>query len=466
MGIFQKIRDGLKKTRDSVIKGLRRMLGSFTKIDEELFEQLEETMIMGDMGADTAIQICDQLRDMVKERGITNPNDIMGLIQEITTGMLGEDEGLDLSTKPSVILVIGVNGAGKTTTIGKLCHQFKNEGRRVLVAAADTFRAAAIDQLQVWTDRSETELVRHAEGSDPAAVVFDAITAAKARGCDVVICDTAGRLHNKKNLMQELAKINRIIDREAEGCAKECLLVLDATTGQNAVNQARLFQEVAPITGIVLTKLDGTAKGGIVISIKNELGIPVKLIGVGEGIDDLQPFEARSFIDALFERDSDIADDAEKTDRQDMDDDTSEYDEEYADDLTEETVDDTAEDAVDTFEDVTEETVEEVTEDVVDTVEEAEENTVETVEETVEDVAEAIEETTETAVETVENYVETVEDAMEPAEDAVETVEEVAEEAGESVEDVTEEETAESEEPEEKPEKKKKGFFSFFKRKK
>lgn len=466
MGIFQKIRDGLKKTRDSVIKGLRRMLGSFTKIDEELFEQLEETMIMGDMGADTAIQICDQLRDMVKERGITNPNDIMGLIQEITTGMLGEDEGLDLSTKPSVILVIGVNGAGKTTTIGKLCHQFKNEGRRVLVAAADTFRAAAIDQLQVWTDRSETELVRHAEGSDPAAVVFDAITAAKARGCDVVICDTAGRLHNKKNLMQELAKINRIIDREAEGCAKECLLVLDATTGQNAVNQARLFQEVAPITGIVLTKLDGTAKGGIVISIKNELGIPVKLIGVGEGIDDLQPFEARSFIDALFERDSDIADDAEKTDRQDMDDDTSEYDEEYADDLTEETVDDTAEDAVDTFEDVTEETVEEVTEDVVDTVEEAEENTVETVEETVEDVAEAIEETTETAVETVENYVETVEDAMEPAEDAVETVEEVAEEAGESVEDVTEEEPAESEELDEKPEKKKKGFFSFFKRKK
>lgn len=466
MGIFQKIRDGLKKTRDSVIKGLRRMLGSFTKIDEELFEQLEETMIMGDMGADTAIQICDQLRDMVKERGITNPNDIMGLIQEITTGMLGEDEGLDLSTKPSVILVIGVNGAGKTTTIGKLCHQFKNEGRRVLVAAADTFRAAAIDQLQVWTDRSETELVRHAEGSDPAAVVFDAITAAKARGCDVVICDTAGRLHNKKNLMQELAKINRIIDREAEGCAKECLLVLDATTGQNAVNQARLFQEVAPITGIVLTKLDGTAKGGIVISIKNELGIPVKLIGVGEGIDDLQPFEARSFIDALFERDSDIADDAEKTDRQDMDDDTSEYDEEYADDLTEETVDDTAEDAVDTFEDVTEETVEEVTEDVVDTVEEAEENTVETVEETVEDVAEAIEETTETAVETVENYVETVEDAMEPAEDTVETVEEVAEEAGESVEDVTEEEPAESEELDEKPEKKKKGFFSFFKRKK
>ena len=265
-------------------------------------------MIMGDMGAETAVQICDTLRDRVKERGITDPNDIMGLIQEIIAEMLGEDEGLDLSTKPTVILVIGVNGAGKTTTIGKLCHQMKEEGRRVLVAAADTFRAAAIDQLQVWTDRSGVELVRHAEGSDPAAVVFDAVTAAKARGCDVVICDTAGRLHNKKNLMQELAKINRVIDREAEGCARECLLVLDATTGQNAVNQARLFQEVAPITGIVLTKLDGTAKGGIVISIRNELGIPVKLIGVGEGIDDLQPFEAKSFIDALFDQDAESAD--------------------------------------------------------------------------------------------------------------------------------------------------------------
>jgi len=304
MGLFTKIRDGLRKTRDSVIKGMQRLLHSFTKIDEELFEQLEETMIMGDMGAETAMQICDILRDRVKERGITDPNDIMGLIQEIVAEMMGEDTPLDLSTKPSVILVIGVNGAGKTTTIGKLCHQLKNEGKQVLVAAADTFRAAAIDQLAVWTDRAGVSLVRHAEGSDPAAVVYDAVVAAKARGCDVVICDTAGRLHNKKNLMQELAKINRIIDREAEGCAKECLLVLDATTGQNAVNQARLFQEVAPITGIVLTKLDGTAKGGIVISICNELKIPVKLIGVGESIDDLQPFDSKSFIDALFDTDT------------------------------------------------------------------------------------------------------------------------------------------------------------------
>lgn len=304
MGLFTKIRDGLRKTRDSVIKGMQRLVHSFTKIDEELFEQLEETMIMGDMGAETAMQICDILRDRVKERGITDPNDIMGLIQEIVAEMMGEDTPLDLSTKPSVILVIGVNGAGKTTTIGKLCHQLKNEGKQVLVAAADTFRAAAIDQLSVWTDRAGVSLVRHAEGSDPAAVVYDAVVAAKARGCDVVICDTAGRLHNKKNLMQELAKINRIIDREAEGCAKECLLVLDATTGQNAVNQARLFQEVAPITGIVLTKLDGTAKGGIVISICNELKIPVKLIGVGESIDDLQPFDSKSFIDALFDTDT------------------------------------------------------------------------------------------------------------------------------------------------------------------
>lgn len=303
MGFFSKIKESLKKTRDSVMRGMRKLLGTFTKIDEDLFEQLEETMIMGDMGVETAEEICQQLRKMVKERGITDPNQIMDLMHEIISDMMGEDQPLDLSTTPSVVLVIGVNGAGKTTTIGKMCYQYRNEGKRVLVAAADTFRAAAIDQLAVWTDRAGVELVRHAEGSDPAAVVFDALTAAKARNCDVVICDTAGRLHNKKNLMQELAKINRVIDREAEGCAKECLLVLDATTGQNAVSQARLFQEVAPITGIVLTKLDGTAKGGIVISIHNELGIPVKLIGVGEKIEDLQPFQSKNFVDALFERD-------------------------------------------------------------------------------------------------------------------------------------------------------------------
>ena len=300
-GFFEKIRDGLRKTKDSVIAKMQLVLNAFTKIDEDLFDQLEETMIMGDMGAETSIEICDQLRKRVKERGITDPKQIMGLIQEIIGEMLGEDQTLQLQTKPSVIMVIGVNGAGKTTTIGKLCHQLKEDGKKVIVAAADTFRAAAIDQLEVWTDRAGVELVKHAEGSDPAAGVYDAIEAAKARNCDVLICDTAGRLHNKKNLMQELAKINRIIENKAAGCDKEILLVLDATTGQNAVNQARLFKEVADITGIVLTKLDGTAKGGIIVSIKNELEIPVKLIGVGEKIDDLQPFHARDFVNALFE---------------------------------------------------------------------------------------------------------------------------------------------------------------------
>ena len=479
MGIIQKIRDGLKKTRDSLMKGLRRMLGTFTKIDEDLFEQLEETMIMGDMGAETAVQICDELRDMVKERGITDPNDIMGLIQEITTGMLGEDEGLDLSTKPSVILVIGVNGAGKTTTIGKLCHQFKNDGKRVLVAAADTFRAAAIDQLQVWTDRSGTELVRHAEGSDPAAVVFDAITAAKARGCDVVICDTAGRLHNKKNLMQELAKINRIIDREAEGCAKECLLVLDATTGQNAVNQARLFQEVAPITGIVLTKLDGTAKGGIVISIKNELGIPVKLIGVGEGIDDLQPFEAKSFIDALFDREieasaadaedapADEAADAEEAFGDIPEENTVEISgepEDIADVKPEETAEIAAEPEQTDYEPAGE--TDAVTENVIADsvpvspyVTEAIQTVTMTVDDTADDLAETVTETVENAAE------QSAETLTEAADEITEGAEEITEEAAAEVTEAAEE-IAEAAGEAAEPEKKKKGFFSFFKRKK
>ena len=304
MGFFSKIKEGLRKTKDSMVKKMQRVVNSFTRIDEELFEQLEETMIMSDMGVETSVGICEELRKRIKERGITDPSLIMELIQEIVTEMMGDDTELDLSSKPSVIMVIGVNGAGKTTTIGKMCHQFKDDGKKVIVAAADTFRAAAIDQLQVWTDRSGVDLVKHSEGSDPASVVYDAIAAAKARDCDILICDTAGRLHNKKNLMDELAKMNRIIEREAPESSKEILLVLDATTGQNAVNQARLFKEVAPITGIVLTKLDGTAKGGIVISIKNELGIPVKLIGVGEKIDDLQPFNSHDFVKALFENTS------------------------------------------------------------------------------------------------------------------------------------------------------------------
>lgn len=300
MGIIQKIAEGLRKTKDFFLGRLQKILNSFTVIDEELFDQLEETMIMSDIGVETSEEICDRLRKKIKERGITDPKMIMELIQEIIGEIMGDDTGLDLTVSPAVIMVIGVNGAGKTTTIGKMCHQFKKEKKKVLVAAADTFRAAAIDQLQVWTERAGVDIVKHAEGSDPGAVVYDALDAAQARNCDVVIIDTAGRLHNKKNLMEELAKINRIIDKKAPDSSREVLLVLDATTGQNAVSQAKLFSETAPITGIVLTKLDGTAKGGIVISIKNELGIPVKLIGVGEKIDDLQPFNSRDFVTALF----------------------------------------------------------------------------------------------------------------------------------------------------------------------
>ena len=301
MGLFSKIAQGIKKTKDSFLGGLQKVFNSFTKIDEELFEQLEEQMIMSDIGVDTSVEICERVRKKVKERGITDPQQIMELIHEVISEIMGDDTGLDLTKSPAVIMVIGVNGAGKTTTIGKLCYQFKNEGKKVLVAAADTFRAAAIDQLEVWTERAGVDIVKHAEGSDPGAVVYDSLEAAKARGCDVVIIDTAGRLHNKKNLMEELKKINRIIDTKAGDSSREVLLVLDATTGQNAVSQAKLFSETVPITGIVLTKLDGTAKGGIVISIKNELGIPVKLIGVGEKIDDLQPFDSRMFVDALFD---------------------------------------------------------------------------------------------------------------------------------------------------------------------
>lgn len=300
MGIIQKIAQGLRKTKDFFLGRLQKILNSFTVIDEDLFDQLEETMIMSDIGVETSEEICNRLRKKIKERGITDPKMIMELIQEIIGEIMGDDTGLDLTVSPAVIMVIGVNGAGKTTTIGKMCHQFKKEGKKVLVAAADTFRAAAIDQLQVWTERAGVDIVKHEEGSDPGAVVYDALDAGQARNCDVVIIDTAGRLHNKKNLMDELAKINRIIDKKAPDSSREVLLVLDATTGQNAVNQAKLFSETANITGIVLTKLDGTAKGGIVISIKNELGIPVKLIGVGEKIDDLQPFNSRDFVTALF----------------------------------------------------------------------------------------------------------------------------------------------------------------------
>ncbi len=301
MGIFSKIKQGLKKTRDSVIGQIGSMLKSFTKIDEELFEELEELLVMGDVGVSTAEEICERVKVKVKETGTTDPEQIQILLEEVVSDMLKGDQELNLNTKPSVILVIGVNGVGKTTTIGKMANRFRNEGKKVLLAAADTFRAAAIDQLQIWADRSGCEIIKQNEGSDPAAVVFDAISAAKARGADVIIADTAGRLHNKKHLMDELAKINRIIDRELPDSDKEVLLVLDATTGQNAVSQVENFKEATGITGIVLTKLDGTAKGGIVLAIKNSLDVPVKFIGVGEQIDDLQPFDPVDFSKALFD---------------------------------------------------------------------------------------------------------------------------------------------------------------------
>ena len=295
MGFFNKIKEGLKKTRDAVIGQIDSMLKSFTKIDDELFEELEELLVMGDVGVPTAEKICEELKKRVKKEGI-----IHRLLEETVSDMLRGGEELDLSTTPSIILVIGVNGVGKTTTIGKLANHLTKQGKKVILAAGDTFRAAAIEQLEIWADRSHCEIIKQNEGSDPAAVIYDAISAAKARHADVIICDTAGRLHNKKPLMDELAKINRIIDRELPDASKEKLLVLDATTGQNAVNQAEQFSLATGITGIVLTKLDGTAKGGVVLAIKEGLGIPVKYIGVGEQIDDLQPFDAEDFARALF----------------------------------------------------------------------------------------------------------------------------------------------------------------------
>lgn len=302
MGLFCKIREGLKKTRESISGQISSMLHSFTKIDDELFEELEELLVMGDVGMNSAQRICETVKKKVKETGEKDPNAIMGLLQETVAELLAGGQELDIKTQPSMILVIGVNGVGKTTTIGKLASRFKQEGKSVILGAADTFRAAAIEQLQVWSQRADVPMVAHSEGADPAAVVFDTIAAAKARHCDVIICDTAGRLHNKKNLMDELSKIGRVIDRELPGCSKEVLLVLDATTGQNAVNQARAFQKAAGITGIILTKLDGTAKGGVVIPIREELGLSVKFIGVGEQVDDLQPFDAEDFAKALFDR--------------------------------------------------------------------------------------------------------------------------------------------------------------------
>ena len=301
MGIFSKINFGLKKTRDKMSGAIDDLLDSFDTLSEDLYTELEEILVMGDVGVTTAVEITQNLRERAKKKRLDNPQQIKDEIKSIVAEMLEGGEDMGLVTVPSIILVIGVNGVGKTTTIGKMAAMYKAQGKKVILAAADTFRAAAIDQLQVWADRAGVDIVKHKEGADPAAVIFDTISAAKARESDIIICDTAGRLHNKKNLMDELAKIYRVIDRELPYSDREVLLVLDATTGQNAVNQAREFMSVAELTGIILTKLDGTARGGVVLSIKNELKIPVKFVGVGEKIDDLQPFDPKAFAEGLFE---------------------------------------------------------------------------------------------------------------------------------------------------------------------
>ena len=301
-GLFGKLFAGLEKTRNSIVSGIDSIFSGFSAIDDDFYEEIEEILIMGDLGINTTTKILDNLRAQVKEKHITEPAECKALlIQEIKDQMHLDETAYEFEQKKSVVLVIGVNGVGKTTSVGKLAGLLKDGGKKVLLAAADTFRAAAIEQLTEWANRAGVEIIAQKEGSDPAAVVFDAVHAAKARGADILLCDTAGRLHNKKNLMEELKKIDRIIEKEYEDAYRETLVVLDGTTGQNALSQAKQFMEVADVTGIILTKLDGTAKGGIAVAIQSELGIPVKYIGIGEQIDDLQKFDADSFVDALFD---------------------------------------------------------------------------------------------------------------------------------------------------------------------
>ncbi len=436
MGIFKKINFGLRKTRNNVSGAIDNVLDSYTSIDQELFDELEEALVMGDVGVTTASEITLRLNDVVRKKGIKNPADVKTEIKEIVAEMLQGGEDMGLITIPSVILVIGVNGVGKTTTIGKLAARYKAEGKSVILAAADTFRAAAIDQLDVWAERAGVDIVKHKEGADPAAVIFDTISAAKARGTEIIICDTAGRLHNKKNLMEELAKIYRVIDRELPYSDREVLLVLDATTGQNAVNQAREFAKIAEITGIILTKLDGTARGGVVLSIKNDLKVPVKFIGVGEGIDDLQPFNPRAFAEGLFEA---LPEDYEEDDI-----DLSKIKEEIP--VTDNTVVDEREELAkavgEFFEALTEaQAEEEASEDEAEAVEEATEEMAEEIPADEEVVEEAVsEETTEVAEEKV---------AEEEATEEVPQVEEIEE-------NLVEEPVAE---PVQEEPKKKKGFF-------
>ena len=430
MGIFSKINLGLRKTRNNMSGAIDNVLDSYTSIDEELFDELEEALVMGDVGVSTASEITAKLNDRVRKKNIKKPADVKAEIQDIIAEMLEGGEDMGLITIPSVILVIGVNGVGKTTTIGKLASRYKAEGKRVILAAADTFRAAAIDQLDVWAERSGVDIIKHKEGADPAAVIFDTISAAKSRGHDIIICDTAGRLHNKKNLMEELAKIYRVIDRELPYSDREVLLVLDATTGQNAVNQAREFAKIAEITGIILTKLDGTARGGVVLSIKNDLKVPVKFIGVGEGIDDLQPFDPHAFAEGLFNEASE-ENAAESIDLSSIREEITENENSENKEL--------------------EQAVNEIFEAMAivngEENEEVNENTVE--EETVEDVSSPKEDVQETVETTEEATEETTEEVIGSAEATEDTAEEVTEEAVE--------ETVETATEAEKP--KKKGFF-------
>lgn len=303
MGLFDKLKAGLTKTRDNIVSGIDSVFSGFSSIDDDFYDELEETLIMGDIGVSTTEKIIEDLKRRVKEQHIKNPQECRELLKEsIRESMSLGENAYDFETQKSVVLVIGVNGVGKTTSVGKLAGQLKNQGRKVIMAAADTFRAAAIEQLTEWANRTGTDIIAQSEGSDPAAVIFDAVAAAKARGADVLLCDTAGRLHNKKNLMEELKKIDRILEREYSGICRENLIVLDATTGQNALSQLKEFKEVSNITGIILTKMDGTAKGGIVVAIQAEYGIPVKYIGVGEKVEDLQKFNSDDFVNALFEK--------------------------------------------------------------------------------------------------------------------------------------------------------------------
>ena len=387
MGVFKKINFGLRKTRNNMSGAIDNVLDSYTSIDEELFDELEEALVMGDVGVTTASEITKRLNERVRKKGLKNPADVKTEIKEIVAEMLEGGEDMGLITIPSVILVIGVNGVGKTTTIGKMASMYKAEGKSVILAAADTFRAAAIDQLTVWAERAGVDIISHKEGADPAAVIFDTISAAKARGNDIIICDTAGRLHNKKNLMEELAKIYRVIDRELPYSDREVLLVLDATTGQNAVNQAREFAKIAEITGIILTKLDGTARGGVVLSIKNDLKVPVKFVGVGEGIDDLQPFNPHAFAEGLFE--------ALPEDFKEDEIDLSEIREEVTENEESNELKEMFEEVIETFSEIkddVEEEIEEFKEDVKEAVEDIKEEITSEIDEAVVEMQEVVDE--------------------------------------------------------------------------